>query len=142
MRQAPRKETRKQQPRDRGDRQEKKKNVREDRQERQKNEREDRKDDRDEAREDRQDYRDKARENRQDFIEDEWDEHYHYYGDGAYYGVAVGSTSGTTYVTNVPCNTTVIVNRTTYYHCGTTWYTRGSESGEVVYIIVSAPEGH
>lgn len=125
-RQAPRQETRRIQPddhdRDRGDRQ----------------------DYRDDAREDRQDYRDDAREDRQDYLDDEWDDHHHDYHGGAAFvtGVAVGAAASSNYVTSAPCNTTVVVSGLTYYHCGSTWYSRGNEGGEVVYIIVSPPAGY
>jgi hypothetical protein len=66
-----------------------------------------------------------------------------YYGGAAFMtGVSVGSTASTTYVKSVPSNTTVIVGGTTYYQCSSTWYTRGAEGGEVVYIITSAPAGN
>jgi hypothetical protein len=101
---------------------------------------------RDAAREDRQDHRDDAREDRQDFIDDEWDDHHHhdnYYGGAAVVaGVAIGSAARSNYVTYVPCRTTVIVNNMTYYNCDATWYSRGYEGGEVVYIITSAPAGY
>jgi hypothetical protein len=45
-------------------------------------------------------------------------------------------------VTSVPCRTTVIVNNVTYYNCNSTWYSRGYEGGEVVYIVTSAPAGY
>lgn len=102
--------------------------------------------DRDDAREDRQQHRDDVREDRQDFVDDEWDDHYYhddYHGGAAFVaGVAVGSAASSNYVTNVPCSTTVIVNNVTYYHCESTWYSRGSQGGEVVYIITSAPAGY
>ena len=114
MSQAPQQETRREQPRvqDRD---------RDDRQER-----------RDERREDRQKFREDAREDRQDFIDDERDDydddHYHY--------------GGVVYVTYAPCSTTVVVGGSTYYHCDSTWYSRGFEGGDVVYIVTSAPAGY
>lgn len=112
--QAPRQQTRREQPRDRD-------RDRDDRQER-----------RDEIREDRQEHREDAREDRQDFIDDERDDYYdrhHHYG-------------GVAYVTYAPCSTTVIIGGSTYYHCGSTWYSRGYEGGDVVYIVTSAPAGY
>jgi hypothetical protein len=97
------------------------------------------------APEDRQDYQDKAREDRQDYLDDEWDDHNHddYHGGAAFVtGVAVGAAASSNYVTSAPCNTTVVVSGLTYYHCGSTWYSRGNEGGEVVYIIVSPPAGY
>ena len=87
-----------------------------------------------------------AREDRQDFIDDQWDDHNHhdyYYGGAAFAtGVAVGAAASRNYVYSVPCNTTVIVGGTTYYHCSSTWYSRGYEGGSVVYIVTSAPGGY
>jgi hypothetical protein len=58
-------------------------------------------------------------------------------------GMAIGAAAASTnYVYSVPCSTTVIVNNVTYYHCDSTWYSRGYEGDEVVYIITSAPAGY
>lgn len=105
--------------------------------------REDWQEHRDETREDRQEYRDQAREDRQDFIEDEWDDH-RYYDEGEAFvtGMAVGAAVSSRYVTYEPCEVTVVVNNVVYYHCDSTWYSRGYEGGEVVYIITSAPAGY
>ena len=89
-----------------------------------------------------------AREDRQDFVDDQWDDHRYYgYGSGYGYtgafvaGAAVGASAA--YVATLPCSTTVvIVNGTSYYQCGTTWYSRGNQGGSVVYIVTSAPAGH
>jgi hypothetical protein len=35
----------------------------------------------------------------------------------------------------------VIVNGATYYQCGTTWYSRGYQSGTVVYVSGGPPPG-
>ena len=89
-------------------------------------------DDRQDRRDDRQERRDERREDRQDFIDDERDDyydHHHHYG-------------GVAYVTYAPCSTTVVVDGSTYYHCDSTWYSRGYEGGEVVYIVTSAPAGY
>jgi hypothetical protein len=112
--QAPQQETRREQPRV------------------QDRDRDDRQESRDERREDRQEFREDAREDRQDFIDDERDDydddHYHY--------------GGVVYVTYAPCSTTVVVDGSTYYHCDSTWYSRGFEGGDVVYIVTSAPAGY
>jgi hypothetical protein len=113
-RQTPRQETRREQPRDRD-------RDRDDWQER-----------RDEIREDRQEHLEDAREDRQDFIDDERDDYYDHY---RHYG-------GAAFVTYAPCSTTVVIGGSTYYHCGSTWYSRGYEGGDVVYIVTSAPAGH
>lgn len=92
---------------------------------------------------DRQERRDEIRENRQDLTpgqravrreaiddrrDDYYDDHYHY--------------GGVAYVTYAPCSTTVVVNGSTYYHCSSTWYSRGYEGGSVVYVVTSAPAGY
>lgn len=83
-------------------------------------------------RETRQERRDERREDRQDFIDDELDDdndHYHHSG-------------GVAFLTYVPCSTTVLIDGSTYYHCSSTWYLRGYEGGDVVYIVTSAPAGY
>ena len=110
----------------------------------------DRQEKRNENREDWQDHASGAREDRQDFAEDQWDDHRYGYGynnTGAAFvtGVAVGAAvASPTYVTTLPCaGTTVVVNgSTSYYQCGTTWYSRGYQSGTVVYISGGAPPGY
>lgn len=114
MSQTPRQETRREQPRV------------------QDRDRDDRQEHRDEIREDRQEHLKDAREDRQDFIDDERDD---YYDDHYHYG-------GVAYVTYAPCSTTVVVGGSTYYHCSSTWYSRGYQGGEVVYIVTSAPAGY
>jgi hypothetical protein len=88
--------------------------------------------DRDERQQDRQERRDERREDRQDIIDDESndenDDHYH--------------SGGVAYLTYAPCSTTVVVDGSTYYHCSSTWYSRGYEGGDVVYIVTSAPAGY
>jgi hypothetical protein len=98
-----------------------------------------RQDRRDERREERQQHR----EDRRDYLDDEWDDHHdRYYGTGVVTGVAIGAAASSDYVTSEPCSTTKVINGTTYYHCGSTWYTRGYEGDELVYIIVSPPAGY
>jgi hypothetical protein len=60
-------------------------------------------------------------------------------------GVTAGAVAASqpTYVTTLPCaGTTVIVNGASYYQCGTTWYSRGYQSGTVVYIVGGPPPGY
>jgi hypothetical protein len=109
---------------------------------------ENRQDYRTEAREDWQSHANKAREDRQDWAEDQhWDGHYHgHYDDEFAAGVVVGATAAAavrpTYMVALPCAaTTVIVNGTSYYRCGGTWYCRGYDAGTVVYIVTEAPPG-
>jgi hypothetical protein len=109
----------------------------------------DRQGDRDEAREDWQQHQNENREDWQDFAEDEWDDHYYhgYNNTGAAFvtGVAVGAAvASPTYVTTLPCTSTTVISSgsTTYYQCGTTWYSRGYQSGTVVYIVSDAPTGY
>ena len=131
-RQAPRQETRREQPRDSGKDRGDRDDAHEDWQQHG-----------DDAREDRQDHRDDAREDRQDFVEDEWDDHRRrHVGAAVVTGVAIGAAASTNYVYSVPCRTTILVGNVTYYHCSSTWYSRGYEGGEVVYIITSAPAGY
>jgi hypothetical protein len=57
----------------------------------------------------------------------------------------VGATvASPTYVTTLPCTSTTIIasGSTTYYQCGTTWYSRGYQGGTVVYIVGGAPSGY
>jgi hypothetical protein len=87
-----------------------------------------------------------VREDRQDYYDDRWDDYYdhrHYGGAALVTGMAVGAAAArSNYVTSVPCETTIVVGSVTYYHCGSTWYSRGYESGNVVYIVTSAPAGY
>jgi hypothetical protein len=78
--------------------------------------------------EDRQERREARRERRDDGRDDYYDNYYHY--------------GGVAYLTYVPCSTTVVIDDITYYHCDSTWYTRGYKGGDVVYIVTSAPEGY
>jgi hypothetical protein len=78
-----------------------------------------------------------------------------YYGGGAYYGgaaavaagVAVGAAVGAAAAAppgwTIACTpTTVVIGATTYYQCGSAWYTRGYSGGDVTYVIVNPPPGH
>jgi len=80
-------------------------------------------------RDDRQERRDERREDRQDLNDDELDDDHHHSG-------------GVAFLTYAPCSTTVVVDGSTYYHCNSTWYSRGYEGGDVVYIVTSAPAGY
>ena len=44
-------------------------------------------------------------------------------------GMAIGAAASSNYVAYAPCNTTVIVDNVTYYHCDSTWYSRSYEGG-------------
>jgi len=101
--------------------------------------RDDRQDWRDEARDDRQEHWNQAREDRQDFIEDEWDGHY-YHGYRSY--TIVWGGVQTSYIVTPPCDTTLLVNGATYYHCTSDWYQQATVSGDVVYVVVSPPPGY
>ena len=64
---------------------------------------------------------------RRDWVEDNW-----YYGRGRYAGVRI--------YYSVPCSYTVnVVNGHTYYQCGSVWYDRVYSTGQVTYIVVTAP---
>ena len=103
-----------------------------------------------ENREGWQNQRDKNREAWQDWAEDQrWDSHWHGYGNtGAAFvaGTAVGAAAAATartYVTTLPCSySTIVINGTTYYRCGATWYSRGYVNGSVTYVVVSPPPGY
>ena len=62
-------------------------------------------------------------------------------------GVVVGAAAQAAY--DVPAYwtlscvpTTVVVNGTTYYQCGTAWYVRIYSGGEVAYTMTSPPPGY
>ena len=89
---------------------------------------------------------------RQDWAEDQdWDNHWHHDNDegeafvagalvGATVGVAATAAARPTYVTTLPCTSTVVVtNGTSYYNCSGTWYSRGYSGGSVVYVVTEAP---
>jgi hypothetical protein len=57
--------------------------------------------------------------------------------------VAVGAVASSNYVVTLSCTPTIVVaNGVTYYNCDSTWYTRGNVSGEVVYVVATAPAGN
>jgi len=72
-------------------------------------------------------YAEQIRDERREWVEDNW-----YYGRGAYAGVRV--------YYNVPCSYTVtVVNGHSYYQCGSVWYDRVYNDGQVTYIVVNRP---
>ena len=99
-------------------------------------------------------------EDRQDFIDDEldddWDDRWHDDDDVAaafVVGTAVGAVAGaaaadseTTYVstvTTLPCTAEeVVVENITYYQCETTWYYRGYQGNNVVFVVTNPPPGY
>ena len=99
----------------------------------------DRQDWADDAREDRQDYRDSARYQRAEYAEDlytydEWAE------DRRSWRVGAALTAST--FRSLSCTpTTVVVGSVTYYQCGSSWYNRAYQGGQVTYIVVSPPPG-
>jgi hypothetical protein len=101
--------------------------------------REDRQDWRDDAREDRQDYRDAARYQRAEYAEDlytydEWAEDR--------WSWRVGAALSASTFRSLSCTpTTVVVGSTTYYQCGSSWYNRAYQGGQVTYIVVNPPPG-
>ena len=93
-----------------------------------------------------QNQQDKNREDWQDWADDQhWDNHWYGYGNtGAAFvaGTAVGAAATRTYVTTLPCDyTTAFINGSTYYQCGSTWYSRGYVNGNVTYVVVQPPPG-
>jgi hypothetical protein len=45
-----------------------------------------------------------------------------------------------TYVTTLPCaGQAMVVNGVTYYQCSATWYSRGCQSGAIVYVVGAPP---
>jgi hypothetical protein len=121
-----------------------------------------RQDQRDQAREDWQKYGKNQQQNRQEFADDYYDDHGRYY-DGGYYGgyggaavagVAVGAVAagavaaGAAAAASPPgwtlaCTpTTVSVGGSTYYQCGSAWYTRAYGGGDVAYVVSNPPPGY
>lgn len=99
-----------------------------------------RRQERDKRPEDRRDHRDEVRDDRRDYVDDRWDSHDHRGRRGFATGVAVGAAAGTNYVTRLSCEPTIVVDDgVTYYNCGSKWYTRSYNNGEVVYVIATKP---
>lgn len=104
------------------------------------------------AREDRQSYRTEAREDWQEYGEprrEYWENggSYYYGGYPAYpaggivAGMMIGSTlTAAAFNAQKSSCTTLSVNSTTYYHCGSTWYQPFYRSGSVSYIVVNPPK--
>jgi hypothetical protein len=110
----------------------------------------DRQDYRDDARGDRQDYADDARGDRQDHYDDHY-RHGHYYHDNNEWGrafaagaiVAVGTAVAVSAFQSTDCpSSQTMVGDVAYYQCGSTWYTKGYQSGDVVYIATEPPAGY
>jgi hypothetical protein len=78
-----------------------------------------------------------------DFVPPFKDDSHRYYGGAALVtGMAIGAAASSDYLTYEPCSTTVVVDNTTYYNCDASWYTRGYEGGEVVYVVTPPPPGY
>ncbi len=105
----------------------------------------DRQEHHDENREDWQNYGQDRQQDRQDFIEDHDDYRYRYpaapYAAGLLTGMAVGTSLSAVQFSNlgVSCNTLDIQGET-YYSCGSTWYKKVFNNGQVAYIVVNAPQ--
>ena len=110
--------------------------------------------------EDRQEYGTESREDWQEYGEDyhgegDWDEwdggddwdddddEGRAFGAGVVTGLVVGATLSAASVSSQGCTmTTVYVNDVTYYQCGSNWYNKAYEGGELVYIVVNPPSGY
>ena len=125
---------------------------------------EDRRTDRGDRRDDRYDNRDDVRDDRQDFRDDTRDDWQDYYDDdrygyryGRYYyddddwlevfaagaAIAVGTAVAISAFQSTSCPTdTTSFDGIVYYKCGSTWYTKGYQSGDVVYIASDPPTGY
>jgi hypothetical protein len=111
-----------------------------------------RQDYRDDSRGDRQDYADDAREDRQDYYDDNYRHgHGHYYYDDNDWArafaagaiVAAGTAVAVSAFQSTDCpSSQTMVGDIAYYQCGSTWYTKGYQSGDVVYIAAAPPPGY
>ena len=109
-----------------------------------------RQDQRDQAREDWQKYGKNQQQNRQEFADDYYDDHGGYYGGYAgavAAGAAVGAVAGAAAAYppgwTLACTpTAVTVGSTTYYQCGSAWYMRAYNNGEVAYLMSNPPPGY
>ncbi len=111
-----------------------------------------RQDYRDDSRGDRQDYADDAREDRQDYYDDNYRHgHGHYYHDDNDWArafaagaiVAAGTAVAVSAFQSTDCpSSQTMVGDIAYYQCGSTWYTKGYQSGDVVYIAAAPPPGY
>jgi hypothetical protein len=96
--------------------------------------RDDRRDHKDDVRDDRRDFRDDVRDDRRDFRDDVRDDRRRW---------RVGSVLTVSAFRALTCTTeTIIVGNVTYYRCGTTWYSKAHQGGNVTYIVVTAPAGY
>lgn len=101
-------------------------------------------------REDRQGYRSNAREDWQDYGEPSGGYYGGYYrgygypaypGGGVAAGMAIGSTmTAASFNAQKSSCSMLVVNGTSYYQCGSTWYQPSYQGGNVTYIVVSPPK--
>lgn len=111
-----------------------------------------RQDNRQDSSGDRQDYADDARKDRQDHYDDNYRHgHGHYYHDNNDWGrafaagaiIAVGTAVAVSAFQSTNCpGSQTMVGDIAYYQCGSTWYTKGYQSGDVVYIAAAPPPGY
>ena len=117
----------------------------------------------DQNREDWQDYGKNRQEDRQDFAKnrgEDWQE-YGDHGDwGEWHGgewdggealefvgtaaaISIGTALTVNAINSLSCAmNTVYVGGVSYYGCGGSWYNRGYQSGNVVYVVVNPPPGY
>lgn len=101
--------------------------------------REDRQQHQQDMQQDRQDYANDVRSEREEFVEDNWSSYGEWQHDR--WQFAVGTAMTIAAFQSLSCAaSTRVVNGTTYYQCGGTWYTRGYQGGDVTYIVVNSPE--
>jgi len=99
-------------------------------------------------REDRQGYRTESREDWQDYGESNGGYYGGYYrgyptypAGGVVTGMAIGSTmTAATFNAQKASCSTLVVNGTSYYQCGSTWYQPSSQGGNVTYVVVNPPK--
>ncbi len=81
-------------------------------------------------REERRDTRRDIREEHHDWHEDRWRRR-------------VGAALTISVFRSLTCGVQrIIVNGIVYYRCGGTWYRRGNQGGDIVYIVIKAPAGY
>lgn len=93
---------------------------------------------------DRRDFRRDAYDDRRDHRREVYDDHreYHeYYEDRWKRAAGAALTVGA--FRSLSCSyRTVVVGGVTYYDCSGTWYQRGYQGSQVVYVVVAPPPGH
>jgi hypothetical protein len=95
---------------------------------------------RDTRRDVKDDVRDTRREVR-DEIRDEREDHHEWHEDR--WKRRAGAALTISAFRALTCTTsTIVVGSVTYYRCGGTWYQKAHQSGDVVYIVVTAPAGY